>query len=69
MLHQDPVKDKVLEARQEFDANLRRPWPYIIRGDEEIFAQAEITEGAKQTDQRIDGEVRAREPCVHSRVV
>ena len=43
--HQDSVKDKVLEARQEFDANLRRPCPYIIRGDEEIFAQAEITDG------------------------
>ena len=43
--HQDPVKDRVLEARQEFDANLRRPWPYIIRGDEEIFVQAETTEG------------------------
>jgi rifampicin phosphotransferase len=44
----ESAKDNVLEARQEFDANLRRPWPYIIRGEEEIFAQAEITEGDLQ---------------------
>jgi pyruvate,water dikinase len=46
--HQDPVRDKVLEARQEFDANLRRPWPYIIRGEEEMYLQAETTEGDLQ---------------------
>ncbi len=45
---QESAKDKVLEARQEFDANLRRPWPNIIRGEEEIYPQAEITEGDMQ---------------------
>ena len=45
---QESAKDKVLEARQEFDANLRRQWPYIIRGEEEIYMQAEITEGDLQ---------------------
>jgi len=45
---QESAKDKVLEARQEFDANLRRQWPYIIRGEEEIYTQAEITEGDLQ---------------------
>jgi pyruvate,water dikinase len=46
--HQDPVKDKVLKARQEFDANFHRPWPNIIRGEEEIYPQAEVTEGNMQ---------------------
>jgi pyruvate,water dikinase len=46
--HQDPVKDKVLEARREFDANFHRPWPNIIRGEEEIYPQAEVTEGDMQ---------------------
>ncbi len=45
---QESAKDKVLEARQEFDANLRRPWPNIIRGEEEIYQEAEITEGDLQ---------------------
>ena len=45
---QESAKDKVLEARQEFDANLRRPWPNTIRGEEEIYPQAEITEGDLQ---------------------
>ena len=45
---QESAKDKVLKARQEFDANLRRPWPNIIRGEEEIYPQAEITEGDLQ---------------------
>jgi pyruvate,water dikinase len=45
---QESAKDKVQEAHQEFDANLRRPWPNIIRGEEEIYPQAEITEGDLQ---------------------
>ena len=45
---QESAKDKVLEARQEFDANLRRPWLNIIRGEEEIYQEAEITEGDLQ---------------------
>ncbi|MEE9217028.1 MAG: PEP-utilizing enzyme, partial [Anaerolineales bacterium] len=45
---QKPVKDRIQEARQEFDANMRRPWPNIIRGEEEIYPQAEVTEGDMQ---------------------
>ena len=46
--HQVSAKDKLLQARQEFDANLRRPWPYIIRGEEEIYQEADVTEGDLQ---------------------
>ncbi|MCH8876111.1 MAG: hypothetical protein IIA89_04730 [Chloroflexi bacterium] len=42
---QVPVKDKIREARQELDTNMHRPWPYIIRGDEEIYAQTETAQG------------------------
>ncbi|MFQ5942292.1 MAG: PEP/pyruvate-binding domain-containing protein [Anaerolineales bacterium] len=46
--HQDSVKDRILEARQEYDTNMHRPWPNIIRSEEEIYPQMETTEGDLQ---------------------
>ncbi|MCZ6529893.1 MAG: PEP-utilizing enzyme [Chloroflexi bacterium] len=45
---QVPMKDQIREARQELDTNRRRPWPTIIRGEEEIYAQTETAEGDLQ---------------------
>ena len=42
---QKSARDQISEARKEYELNSSRPWPYIIRGEEEIFQQAEITEG------------------------
>ena len=43
-----PVKAEIRAARAEFETNKKRPWPYIIRGDEEIYAQVEVAEGDLQ---------------------
>ncbi len=45
---QIPIKDQIREARQELDTNRRRPWPNIIRGEEEIYSQLETAEGDLQ---------------------
>jgi pyruvate,water dikinase len=42
------AKDTVSEARKEYELNASRSWPYIIRGEEEIYSQAEITDGDMQ---------------------
>jgi pyruvate,water dikinase len=45
---QVPMKDQIREARQEYETNMRRPWPNIIRGEEEIYPQTETVEGDLQ---------------------
>jgi pyruvate,water dikinase len=46
----EPMIEVVQKRREEFEINKRRPWPNIIRGDEEIYAHAEhhTMEGAGQ---------------------
>jgi pyruvate,water dikinase len=40
-----PMQDLVQARRAEFDENRLRPWPDVIRGDQEIYAQASPQEG------------------------
>ena len=46
--HRSPVKDKVRAAREEYELNRSRPWPTVIRGNEEIYAHIEVAEGDLQ---------------------
>jgi phosphoenolpyruvate synthase/pyruvate phosphate dikinase len=44
-----PMQDRVKAHRTEFETNRSRPWPDIIRGDQEIYARAaEAVEGQLQ---------------------
>ncbi|MFQ5921338.1 MAG: PEP/pyruvate-binding domain-containing protein, partial [Anaerolineales bacterium] len=43
-----PVKVETQAAKQEYETNRSRPWPNIIRGDEEIYAHVEVAEGDLQ---------------------
>ncbi len=42
------AKAKIRSARKEYEANRKKAWPYIIRGDEEIYAEVEVSEGDLQ---------------------
>jgi pyruvate,water dikinase len=46
--HRRPVKDKIQVAKQEYETNRTKPWPTVIRGDEEIYAHVEVAEGDLQ---------------------
>jgi len=39
-----PVQALVHERRQEFETNQTRPWPLIVRGEQEIYEEAPSTE-------------------------
>ena len=42
------MKDKTRAAREEYETNRTRPWPTIIRGEEEIYPHVEVAEGDLQ---------------------
>lgn len=48
-----PMQEAVQENRDEFETNKRRPWPVVIRGSEEIYA-----EGSAAGDEEVEGQRR-----------
>lgn len=44
-----PMHDAVQANRAEFETNKRRPWPLVIRGSEEIYAEGAMT-GAEEVE-------------------
>jgi pyruvate,water dikinase len=48
-----PMHDVVQANRDEFEINKRRPWPVVIRGSKEVYAQ-----GATSDDEAVEGQRR-----------
>lgn len=43
----EPVQELIQERREEFEASKHRPWPVIVRGDQEIYLESVMSESGE----------------------